>query len=259
MSQYRVRSFLVKTTCKVPDRPIYSEDKQQVGIYRREMVKNLLDGQGIITFYNGDRYKGNSLNRCFHGEGEFKWRNKTKYTGEIFLIFVTLILIGCVNKSYAQSRFETLGEKSKTTFEQTKHFLCDSLGPVKESIHLTGEKLKEAWQYSEPAWEKAAEIVRSYLKDTEPARKTAMDSTKRYLNIAGQKSSEELDSLAAKHKKLAETAKNSAKTATQMVKEVWKETEPQREAAVAKGKELIKEAKESATEFKQGGDKNSNK
>jgi hypothetical protein len=164
-----------------------------------------------------------------------------------------------VNKSYAQSRFETLGEKSKTTFEQTKHFLCDSLGPVKDGIRQTGEKVKEAWKYSEPFWEKATEIVRIYLKDTEPARKSALDSTKKYLKIADEKSTQKLDSLAIKHKKMAETAKNSAKTATQMVKEVWKETEPQREAVLAKGKELIKEAKEASTEFKQGWDKNSNK
>ncbi len=174
-------------------------------------------------------------------------------------IFFTLLLIICGINTYSQSTYEQLGEKSKTTFEQTKHFLCDSLGPVKEAIHQTGEKLKEAWQYSEPAREKATEIVKNYVKDTEPARKSAMDSTKKYLKIADEKSNQKLDSLAIKHKKLAETAKKSTKTATQMVKEVWKETEPQREAAVAKGKELIKEAKESATEFKQGWDKNSNK
>jgi hypothetical protein len=87
MSQYCVRSFLVKTTGKVTDRLVYSKAEQQIGVYTGEVVKNLLYGQGIITFYNGDRFRGNHQNGCLHGEGEFKWRNKTKYSVEVFLIF----------------------------------------------------------------------------------------------------------------------------------------------------------------------------
>jgi hypothetical protein len=69
----------------------------------------------------------------------------------------------------------------------------------------------------------------------------------------------ELDSFAIRHKKAAETTKNIVKTTTQTANKVWKETEPQREAVVAKGKELIKEAKEAAIKFKQGWEKSSNK
>ena len=152
-------------------------------------------------------------------------------------ILIALLLISCGLNTYSQSPYETLGEKSKTTFEQAKHFLCDSLGPVKEGIRKTEVTVKEAWKNSEPAREKAAEIVKNYLKDIEPARKSAMDSAKKYLNIAGEKSSQKLDSLAVKHKKVAETTKNIVKTTTQTANKIWNETEPQREAAVAKGKE----------------------
>ena len=40
------------------------------------------EGQGELTWRNGDRYVGEFLNNQMHGQGELLWANQDVYEGE---------------------------------------------------------------------------------------------------------------------------------------------------------------------------------
>ena len=46
------------------------------------LIRGQMDGQGSLTFKNGDQYKGNFKNGLFDGEGTFTSKSGWKYEGK---------------------------------------------------------------------------------------------------------------------------------------------------------------------------------
>ena len=40
------------------------------------------DGEGVLTFANGDKYDGEFIDDEFEGQGVFTWANGDKYEGQ---------------------------------------------------------------------------------------------------------------------------------------------------------------------------------
>ena len=51
-------------------------------VYDGEMVGDIIQGKGRMTWENGDRYEGHFLNGLFQGQGKLQWKQGGSYDGE---------------------------------------------------------------------------------------------------------------------------------------------------------------------------------
>mgnify|MGYP000845131750 FL=1 len=74
-------SAILVFTSNIPSHGILTLDKGAIK-YDGSLVRGKMDGQGSLTFKNGDQYKGNFKNGMFDGEGTFTSKSGWKYEGE---------------------------------------------------------------------------------------------------------------------------------------------------------------------------------
>lgn len=65
----------------IPHRGVLTLDKEAIR-YDGSVVRGKMNGQGTVTFENGDTYKGNFVNGTFSGHGTFTAKAGWKYEGE---------------------------------------------------------------------------------------------------------------------------------------------------------------------------------
>ena len=65
----------------IPFRGVLTLDKGAIR-YDGNIVRGKMNGQGTVTFENGDTYKGNFVNGTFSGHGTFTAKAGWKYEGE---------------------------------------------------------------------------------------------------------------------------------------------------------------------------------
>ena len=65
----------------IPFRGLLTLDKGAIR-YDGSTVRGKMNGQGTVTFENGDTYKGNFVNGTFSGHGTFTAKAGWKYEGE---------------------------------------------------------------------------------------------------------------------------------------------------------------------------------
>ena len=76
-----VLSAILVFTSNIPGHGILTLAKGAIK-YDGSLVRGKMDGQGSLTFKNGDQYKGNFKNGMFDGEGTFTSKSGWKYEGE---------------------------------------------------------------------------------------------------------------------------------------------------------------------------------
>ena len=74
-------SAILVFTSNIPGHGNLTLDKGAIK-YDGSLVRGKMDGQGSLTFKNGDQYKGNFKNGMFDGEGTFTSKSGWKYEGE---------------------------------------------------------------------------------------------------------------------------------------------------------------------------------
>lgn len=76
-----VLSAILVFTSAIPGKGVLTLDKGNIK-YDGSLVRGKMNGQGTITFQNGDRYTGNFQNGNFDGKGTFTSQAGWRYEGE---------------------------------------------------------------------------------------------------------------------------------------------------------------------------------
>ena len=74
-------SAILVFTSNIPDKGVLTLDKGAIK-YDGSLVHGKMDGQGTLTFKNGDKYEGDFKNGIFDGQGKFTSKSGWKYEGE---------------------------------------------------------------------------------------------------------------------------------------------------------------------------------
>ena len=74
-------SAILVFTSNIPDKGVLTLDKGAIK-YDGSLVHGKMDGQGTLTFKNGDKYEGDFKNGIFDGKGKFTSKSGWKYEGE---------------------------------------------------------------------------------------------------------------------------------------------------------------------------------
>ncbi|MGT2847327.1 MORN repeat-containing protein [Streptococcus massiliensis] len=75
-----VLSAISVFTASIPSHGTLKLDKGRI-IYKGTLVRSKMNGKGVLTFENGDKYDGNFRNGTFDGQGTFTAASGWKYEG----------------------------------------------------------------------------------------------------------------------------------------------------------------------------------
>ena len=77
-----VLSAILVFTSNIPSKGVLTLDQGNIK-YEGSLVHGKMNGQGTLTFKNGDSYTGNFKNGIFSGKGTFTSQSGWKYEGEL--------------------------------------------------------------------------------------------------------------------------------------------------------------------------------